>query len=205
MVNVYKEKYRTEGCGKQPSFGVTRTSTAEYCARHAPNGMVNVCRRKRRTEDCGKQPSFGVLGTKTAEYCAQHAPGGTVNVYNKKCRTEGCDKQPSFGVANTRTGEYCVLHARLQYGVEGYRVAPHHSGKETIHNIIPSGAKPSEPSGVSRDSRKQVRHPEITSMASKRAVARVSTAGAGTRPYINGQNSPVKRNSSVKTEVHLSF
>ena len=107
--------------------------------------------------------------------------------------------QPSFGVANTRTAEYCALHARLKYGVEEYRgreVGPHHSGKETIQNVIASGAKPSEPSGVSGDSRKRVRHPEITSMASRRAVA---------VPDIHGQNSPVKRSSSVKTEVHLSM
>ena len=35
MVDVCNKKCRTEGCGKKPSFGVTNTRTAEYCAQHA--------------------------------------------------------------------------------------------------------------------------------------------------------------------------
>ena len=35
MVNVYSKKCRTEGRGKKPSFCVTNTRTAEYCAQHA--------------------------------------------------------------------------------------------------------------------------------------------------------------------------
>ena len=42
MVNVRSRKCRTEGCGKQPSFGVAGTKTIEYCAQHALDGMVNV-------------------------------------------------------------------------------------------------------------------------------------------------------------------
>ena len=60
----------------------------------------------------------------------------------RRCRTEHRGKQSSFGVANARTVEYCSQHARLQCGVEGFRereVGPHHSGKETIGNVIPSG------------------------------------------------------------------
>ena len=62
--------------------------------------------------------------------------------------------------------------------------------KKTIANILPSVAKhtsvrppptrTSQPSGASRDSRKRVRHPEVTSTASKRAVAREPTAGVVT-------------------------
>ena len=218
MINVWSRKCGTEGCTKQPSFGVTGTRSAEYCPQHAPGGMVNVKSRKCRAERCGKIPSFGVTGTKTAEYCAQHAKGGMVNVYNIKYRTESYDKKPSFGVPNIRTAEYCAQHARLQCGVEGFRereVGPHQSGKKTIGNDIPSGAKhttvhlpPTKTSpslGVSRGSRKRVRHPEIISAASKRAVARESTAGAVTVPDTDGQKSPAKRNSSVKTEVQLSL
>ncbi|CAM9859589.1 unnamed protein product [Ascophyllum nodosum] len=137
-----------------------------------------------------------------------------VDVKNRKCRIESCGKQPSFGVANSRTVEYCAQHARLQCGVKGYRereIVPYHS----IGNVIPSGAKhtalhlpptkTNQPSGVSRDSRKRVRYPELTSTASKRAVARESTAGALTVPDIDGQQFPVKRNSSMKTEVQLSL
>ena len=39
MVNVKRKKWRSESCGKIPSFGVTGTKTAEYCAQHAQGGM----------------------------------------------------------------------------------------------------------------------------------------------------------------------
>ena len=212
MVNVCSRNCRTEGCGKQPSFGAAGAKAGEYCAQHAPDGMVNVCSKKRRTEGCGKRPLFGATVAKAG--CAQHAPDGMINVCSRKCRTEGCGKQPSFGAAGAKAGEYYAQHVRLQCGVEG-EVGRHHSGKETLGNIIPSGAKQttlhppppktSQPSGVSRDSRKRVRHQEITSTASKRTVARESTAWIVIMPNIDGQKYPVKRNSSVKTEVQLSF
>ena len=218
MIDIRSRKCRAESCGKKPSFGVTGTKRAEYCARHAPDGMVNTCNRKCGAEGCGKQSSFGVAGTKTTKYCAKRAPDGMVNTCNRKCRTEGCGMKPSFGVAGTKTTEYCAQHARIQRGVEEHRekeVGPRHSGKETIGNVVPSGAKnttvrlpptkPSRPSGVSRNSRKRVRHQQITSTTSKRAVARESTAGAVTMPDIDRQKSPVRRNSHVKTEVQLSL
>ena len=218
MVNVKSRKCRTESCGKEPSFGVAGTKAAEYCVQHASDGMVNICSKKCRTESCVKIPSFGVAGTKTAEYCAQHAPDGMVDVKSRKCRTQGCGKGPSFVVAGRTTAEYCAQRAKLQFGVGKNRdreVGPLHFWKETIGNAIPSGAKhttvhlpptkTSQPSGVSPDSHKRVRHPDVTSTMSKRAIARKSTAGAVTMPDINGQKFPVKRNSSVKTEVQLSL
>ena len=121
-----------------PSFGVTGTKTAEYCAQHAPDGMVDVKSRKCRTESCEKWPSFGVEGTRAGECCAQHTPDGMVSVSSRKCKTEGCGKQPSLGVPGTNTLEYCAQHAsdskinvkskackmegcgrRLPYGVAG--------------------------------------------------------------------------------------
>ena len=179
----------TNCCGKRPSLRVAGTKTAEYCAQPAPEGIVEVKSRNCRTEGCGKRPFFGVTGTKTVEYCAQHAS----DVCSEKCKTRGSGKKLSLGVANTKTTDYCAQHARLQCDVEGYRereVGPHHSVKETIGNVIPVGAKhttvhptptkPSQPSGVIRDSRKRARHPEIMSTASKRAVAGESIAGAVT-------------------------
>ena len=179
--------------------------------------MVNVKSRKCRTEGCGRGPSYGVAGTKTAEYCAQHAPDGMVNVCNKKCRTEGCGKKPSFGVTNTRTAEYCAQHARLKCDVEGYmegEVDPHNSGKETIGNILPNGAKhqtvhppdtTNPPSEGDQGSRKRVRHPEFTSTASMRPIPREAAGGAGIMQDRDGQQSPVKRDFSVKAEVQLSL
>ena len=143
MVNVYKRKCRTESCGVKPSLGVAGTETAKYCTQHAPEGMVKVYNKKCKTETCGKKLSFGVAATKMAQCCTQNAPEGMVKVYNKTCRTKTCGKEPSFGVTNTRTAVYYAQHATLPCGVDEYRereVSPHHSGKETIGNVIPSGA-----------------------------------------------------------------
>ena len=159
-----------------------------------------------------------MASTQTAEYCTQHAPEEMIDINSRKCRTQGCEKGPSFGVAGTTTAEYSTQRARLQFGVEKYRdreVGPHHFWKESTGNAIPSGAKhstvhppptkTSQPSGVSPDSHKRVRHPDVTSTMSKRAIARKSTAEAVTMPDIDGQKFPVKQNSSVKTEVQLSL
>ncbi|CAN0441915.1 unnamed protein product, partial [Ascophyllum nodosum] len=103
---------------------------------------------------------------------------------------DASSKGPSFGVAKTRTVEYCAQHARLKCGVEGYKEEegdPHHSGKETIGNILPNGAKhqtvhppatTSPPSEDSQDSRKRVCYPERISTTSMRPIARVSAGGA---------------------------
>ena len=111
MVSVRGKMRRTEGCGKQPSFGVAGTNTEEYCRQHALDGMILVRGKMCRTEGCGKIPSFGVIGTKTAEYCKQHALDGMVNVRGKMCGTEGCVKFAAFGMVGTKTAEYCIQHA----------------------------------------------------------------------------------------------
>ena len=242
MVGVKSKMCKKESCGKFPTFGVAGTKTAEYCKEHAPEGMVGVKSKMCKKKSCGKFPTYGVAGTKTKEYCAQHALDGMVSIKSRKCRTDvygkrswfaqhapdiyirkyrtgRCGKKPSFGVADSKAAEYCAQHARIQRGVEGCRereFGPHHSGKETIGNVIPSGAKgtttvyppPNKKihlSGGSRDSRKRVRHPEITSTTSKRADAQQSTAGAVTMPDIYRQKSPVRRSSCVKMEVQLSL
>ncbi|CAM9978094.1 unnamed protein product [Ascophyllum nodosum] len=191
MVNVYSRKCRTEGCGKQPCFGLAGTKTAEYCAQHALNGMVNFCKMMGETES-GKKASFGMTGTKKAKNCAQHALNEMVDVCSSKCRTEGCGKGLSYGVAITRTSEYCTQYARLKCGVEGYtegEVDPHRSGKKNIGKILPNGVKyqtfhppatPSPPSEGSQGSRKRVRYPETTSTASMRPISRELAGGAGT-------------------------
>ena len=140
-----------------------------------------------------------------------------VHVKSRKYRSKGCGKQPSFGVADTNPAKHCTQHVRLQCGVKGYRereVGPHHSGEETIDNVIQSECKktvvhppPTRASALSggrRSSRKRVRHPECLSTASKRDAAIMST-GAVTMPNVGGQKSPVKRDSSVKIEVQLSY
>ena len=73
MVDVKSGMCRTESCGNAPSFGVTGTKTAEYCAQHAQAGMVHFRSRKCISESCGKEPSFGVGNSRMVEYCSQHA------------------------------------------------------------------------------------------------------------------------------------
>ena len=111
MVTFESRTCRTEGCGKQPSFGVAGTKTREYCAQHAPDGMVSSNIRMCRTEGCGKKSSFGVAGTTTREYCTQHEKNGMVKVCSKKCRTQGSGREQLFGVAGAKMREYCAQHA----------------------------------------------------------------------------------------------
>ena len=194
------------------------TKEAEYCLQHAPDGMVNVSSSACRTESCGKRPSFGGAGTKTVEYCAYFASNGMVDACSKDGTTGTCGKEPSFENANTRTAEYCAQNVRLKCCVNGYKereVDLHHCGKMTVGNVIQSGGKrtavhslvpqASPPSVGSRGSRKRARYPEITSTVSKLTVARESTGGAVTMPDIDEQKSPVKQNSSMKTEVQLFY
>ena len=215
MVNVKIRMCRTEGCRKEPFFGVAGTKTAEYCTQHKRDGMVSVNKRKCTTEDCGKISSFGVAGTKTVEYCAQHAPDGMVNVKKRKYKTEGFGMISALGAAGSNTAGHCLQHSRLRYGVEecrGREIGPNQSGKKNIGDASPSGfkhktvqsppAQANPPSGYSRGSRKRVGDLHIIMpTALKRAAALESTAGAVTMPEIEGRKSPVKRDSSVKTEV----
>ena len=209
MVNVRDVMCKLEGCGKIPAFGVAGTKTKEYYRQHALDGMVNVRGKMCGTEGCGKQPSFGEAGTRTAEYCTQHALDGMVNVH-RKVRTEDSSMISAFKVANMKTDEHCAQHNRLR------RNDPNLSGKEINGAACPSGSKhqtvhtpPAQASpfsGSSRGSRKRVRYLHTGStVLKKRAVALETTAGALTMPEIEGQKSPVKQDSSVKTEVHASL
>ena len=113
---------------------------------------------------------------------------------------------------------YCAQHIRLKCGVKGYRereIGLHHPVQDTVRNPSPNGAKQkpilpslaqgSPPSSGIRVSRKRARHINITSTDSKRVVARELTGGAVTMPEIDGRKPPVQRDSSMKTEVQLSW
>ena len=198
MVNVKNKRRRTEGCNKIPSFGVVGTRKAEYCAQHAPDEMVAVIGRKKcKTQHCGIVPEFGVAGAKSAERCAQHAPDGMVYIKSRKYRTNDYGK---LGVAGTSLTEYCVQQTRPTHGVKRHRMS---GVKREI--VRPYPAQASSPSAGSRGSRKRERHLDIASTASTRALSgRESAAGAIIMPEIDGQNSPVKRDHFVKTDVQLS-
>ena len=151
MVNGRSIKCRTEGCGKQPSFGVAGTKTMEYCKQHAPDGMVNARSRKCRTEGCDKQSSFGVAGTKTMEYCAQHPLDRMVNV--------------------AKNGTFVNAEEYMRRKVD-----PHRSEEEVVVSISLSGTKwksvhpaanASAPSDGSGDSHKRPRHSDVKSKAER--------------------------------------
>ncbi|CAM9845314.1 unnamed protein product, partial [Ascophyllum nodosum] len=132
---------------------------------------------------------------KKREYCAQHAPNGIVDVKNRKCRTQGCRKgrRLEWQVQQRRS----TVHSTPDYNsvskVQGQRGWPTPlEGKHWQRNssgakhstVHPPPTKTSQPSGVSPDSHKRVRHPDVTSTMSKRAIARKSTAEAVTMPDI---------------------
>ena len=152
------------------------------------------------------------------EYCTQHALDGMVNV-NRKVRTKDSSMISSFRVAGIKTDKRCVQDKRLRCGIERCRArwidtnlsgeeingaaCPSVSKHKTVH---PSPAQASPFPGSSRGSRKRVRYLHNgPTVLKKRAVALESTAGALTMPEIKGRKSPVKQDSSVKTEVHVSL
>ena len=217
-LNVKNIICSTKGCDKIAAFGVEGTKTAEYCRQHALGGLVNVKNIICSTKGCGKRPSFGVAGTKTAEYCRQHALDGMVNVH-RNVRIEDSGMISAFKVGDTKTDEHCAQRNRTRYFIKGCRrrwIDPNLSGKETNGAACPSGSKQktvhfsstqeSPFSGSSWGSCKRVRYLRHgPTILKKRAVALESAAGALAMPEIEGEKSPVKRDSSVKTEVHVSF
>ncbi|CAN0534810.1 unnamed protein product [Ectocarpus sp. 12 AP-2014] len=53
---------------------------AEFCKRHAKQGMVDVVHKKCGHPGCMKRPPFGETGSKEAEFCKRHAKRGMVSV-----------------------------------------------------------------------------------------------------------------------------
>ena len=218
MVNVRNKRCTTQGCGKEPSFGVAGTKTVECCTQHVPDGIINGRNIKCTTEGCDKEPSFGVAGTKMAKYCTQHAQDGMVDVMREICTAKESGMICSFGVAGTKTAEHCAQHNMPRCGVKecrGRGIAPNLSGKDTNGDASPIGSKhktvhsppaqASPLSGGSWGSLKRGRYLHNVPTALKRAVILWSTAVARTMPEIEGQKSPIKRNYSVKTGVQVSF
>ena len=180
MVDVRsRNSCRTEGCGKQSTYGVAGPKTGDYCTQHAPNGIVDVKSRKCKTRGCGRKPSFGVGNTRTTEFCAQQA-------------------SLKYDVGGYRGREVDPHHSGKETIAN---VRPNGVKCQTIH----SPANTSPPSEGSQGSRKRERYPEVTSTASMRPISRESAGGAGSMADIDGQKPPVERDSSVKVEVQLSL
>ena len=66
-VDVKNRKGRTEGSGKQPSFGVAGTKAVKHGAPFAPKGMADACSRNGSTGSGGSKLSFGLANTRTVE------------------------------------------------------------------------------------------------------------------------------------------
>ena len=124
MNDVKNKTCRAESCGKNASFGVAHTKTAEYCAPYSPDGMVDMKGRKCVAEYCGKLQSLGVTATKTMDYyCAPHFLYGMADVKNKKqCMAKGYGKTPLDGVAGSKSAEYCAQSAVMMIGLESHRI-----------------------------------------------------------------------------------
>ncbi|CAM9356643.1 unnamed protein product, partial [Sphacelaria rigidula] len=111
MVNVKKNTCGYEGCSTKPSYGVSGSTKAEFCSKHAGAGMVNVKKNTCGYEGCSTKPSYGVAGSTKAEFCSKHAWTGMVNVKYKKCGSKGCSSQPSHGIAGSTKATFCSEHA----------------------------------------------------------------------------------------------
>lgn len=59
-----RTKCPRDGCGKEPSFGMAGSRTAQFCAQHAEDGMVNVRGKRCEHPGCSTRPAFGLPFTK---------------------------------------------------------------------------------------------------------------------------------------------
>ncbi|CAN0041340.1 unnamed protein product [Sphacelaria rigidula] len=85
---------------------------AEFCAKHAREGMIQVVNKVCGNAGCSTRPSYGVVGSRKAEFCAKHAKQGMVNVVTKVCGNNGGSTQPSHGIVSSGKSGFCTKHAR---------------------------------------------------------------------------------------------
>lgn len=71
MVNVVNKKCCHEGCLTRRSYGMVGSRKADFCVRHAAEGMINVKKK------CGLEGSLtassGVVGTRKVDVTVHHA------------------------------------------------------------------------------------------------------------------------------------
>lgn len=73
-------------CTTRASFGADGSKKAEFCSRHARDGMVDIYSTRNRClhPSCTTRAHFGVEGNKKGEFCSEHAKPGMVDFRNKK-------------------------------------------------------------------------------------------------------------------------
>ncbi|CAM9973322.1 unnamed protein product, partial [Sphacelaria rigidula] len=85
--------------------GVAGSKTAEFCARHAREGMINVKSKSGGNDYCISLASYGVEGGRRA----REKIGGVTTTYHV---IDGCSTEPSCGVTGSRKAKSCDTHAR---------------------------------------------------------------------------------------------
>lgn len=79
-------------CNKIPSYGVVGSTTKEFCALHAEEGMVDLRSKKYgRPGCCIKHARYCLEGSTTREFCALHEEEGMDSVANSRCVEPVCN------------------------------------------------------------------------------------------------------------------
>lgn len=76
MSDKFSRRCGYPSCTKYPLYGVEGTKKAEYCARHARDGLVSVVGKRCAHGGCSKHPSYGFEERRIKEFCAPHAKEG---------------------------------------------------------------------------------------------------------------------------------
>ena len=109
-MDYYKTRKRceTEGCDKEPSFGLER-GKATHCFDHKSEEQFDVKNKKCAQPGCQKQPNFG-WKEEEALFCKDHREEGMDNVTSKKCLEPDCHTQATYGLKGKKAS-WCADHA----------------------------------------------------------------------------------------------
>ncbi|CAN0450068.1 unnamed protein product [Ectocarpus sp. 12 AP-2014] len=95
MIHVRAKTCDHVGCTTRANFGNPCSRKAEFCSRHAEDGMVDLGRNTCGHFGCLRTPSYGVEGSQKRDFCQRHAKAGMVNV---KTKSGSKRPKPSSGV-----------------------------------------------------------------------------------------------------------
>jgi hypothetical protein len=112
-VNVRSTKCMSEGCRKQPIFGLEQNRPLS-CKEHVIDGYKDVIHQLCLHADCGIRPNYGIEKGKPL-YCKKHSdPAEHHDVMKLECLHPNCRKRPSQGTENKKP-LYCGPHAPYGY------------------------------------------------------------------------------------------
>ena len=84
MFNVRSKKCARDACSKRPSYGISGSTKAEYCAQHGLEGMVRVSSKICADQGPSIMPSYGISGSRKAHTWAEHELEGLVTDNSQK-------------------------------------------------------------------------------------------------------------------------